>query len=156
MKKTKPYVIFILISLAVGGLSALLSMGGMSSYDSITTPPLSPPAILFPIVWTVLYVLMGISAARIFTNDTATEQEKRSALFTYWLSLFVNFFWSIIFFNMRSFIFAFIWLILLIYLVVKTVVCYARVDRVAAYLQIPYILWLLFAAYLNLAVYILN
>lgn len=156
MKKTKPYFIFILISLAIGGLSALLSMGGMSSYDTIVTPPLSPPAILFPIVWTVLYVLMGVSAARIFTNGTATEQEKRSALFTYGLSLFVNFFWSIIFFNAEAYLGAFIWLVLLWSLVLKTILDYLKIDRTAAYLQIPYLLWVTFAGYLNLAIFLLN
>ncbi len=156
MKKIKPYIISILIALGVGGLSAFFTRNSMDLYSEIIRPPLSPPSILFPIVWTVLFILMGISAAMIYTNETAPEYQKKSALYTYAISLIVNFFWSIIFFNMRSFLFAFVWLILLLYLIIKTIIKYKKIEPVAAYLQIPYAIWVTFAGYLTLAIFILN
>ncbi len=156
MKKIKPYIISILIALAVGGLSAFFTRNNMDLYSETIRPPLSPPSILFPIVWTVLYILMGISAAIIYTNQTAPEYQKKSALYTYALSLIVNFFWSIIFFNIRAYLFAFVWLILLLYLIVKTIIKYKKIEPIAAYLQIPYAIWVTFAGYLTLAIFILN
>ena len=156
MKKIKPYILSILIALGVGGLSAFLTRNSMDLYSDIIRPPLSPPSILFPIVWTILFILMGISAAMIYTNETAPEYQKKSALYTYAISLIVNFFWSIIFFNMRSFLFAFVWLILLLYLIIKTIIKYKKIEPVAAYLQIPYAIWVTFAGYLTLAIFILN
>ena len=99
MKKIKAYAISILIALGVGALSALATSGNMDIYSTINKPPLSPPAILFPIVWTLLFTLMGISAAIIYLSS-APATEKTKALFVYAVSLFVNFFWSIFFFNM--------------------------------------------------------
>lgn len=156
IKNIKIFIIAILIPLAVGGLSALLTQGSMSLYDEIITPPLAPPSILFPIVWTVLYVLMGISSALIYTDTSATMREKQSALYTYAASLIVNFFWSIIFFNMRAFLFAFIWLLLLLYLIIRTITKYYGINKTAAYLQIPYALWVTFAGYLTFAIWYLN
>lgn len=155
-KKIKPYVISILISLSVGIISALLTRGNMNIYEEVRTPPLSPPSFLFPVVWTALYILMGISAAMIYTDKTAPKRQKYSALYTYAASLFVNFFWSIIFFNMRAFLFAFIWLLLLLYLIISTILQYRRINPVAAYLQIPYALWVTFAGYLNFGIWFLN
>jgi tryptophan-rich sensory protein len=155
MKKSKVYFISILISVATGVLSALATMNSMDIYESINTPPLSPPAILFPIVWSILYVLMGVSAARIFLS-IAPATEKTTALFTYGVSLFVNFFFSIFFFNMRLFTLSFVWILLLWILVLLTVLDYLKVDKIAAYLQIPYLLWVTFATYLTLFIAILN
>lgn len=154
--KLKPYVISILIALAVGGASALLTMGNMEIYSEIKVPPLSPPSILFPIVWTVLYILMGISAAMIYTDKNSKEKEKKEALVPYASSLIVNFAWSIIFFNFRAFFVAFIWLLLLLYLIIKTIVEYKKINSFAAYLQIPYAIWVSFAGYLNLGIWLLN
>ena len=156
MKKIKPYIISILIALGLGGLSAFFTRNNIDLYSDIIRPPLSPPSVLFPIVWTILFILMGISAAIIYTNETAPEYQKKSALYTYALSLIVNFFWSIIFFNWRSFLFAFVWLILLLYLIIKTIIKYKKIEPIAAYLQIPYTLWVTFAGYLTLAIFILN
>ena len=156
MKKIKPYIISILIALGLGGLSAFFTRNNMDLYSDIIRPPLSPPSVLFPIVWTILFILMGISAAIIYTNETAPEYQKKSALYTYALSLIINFFWSIIFFNLRSFLFAFVWLILLLYLIIKTIIKYKKIEPIAAYLQIPYTLWVTFAGYLTLAIFILN
>ncbi len=154
--KIKVFLVAILIPLLVGGASALLTRGNMNIYETVNTPPLSPPSILFPIVWSILYVLMGISSALVYLHrENDLESASRSLAF-YGASLFVNFLWSIIFFNMQKFLFAFVWLLLLLYLIIKTVIFYKRVYPTAAYLQIPYILWVSFAGYLNLAIYLLN
>lgn len=153
--KTKTYIVSILIALAIGGLSAFLTRNNMNMFDSINMPKLSPPSILFPIVWSILFVLMGISAAMIY-NSNGHQSKINSALLTYCASLIFNFFWSIIFFNMRWFLFAFIWLLILLYLIIKTVLKYYKIKPLAAYLQIPYILWVCFAGYLTFAIWILN
>lgn len=154
--KLKPFIIGILIPLAVGGVSALITRGNMDLYSTINAPPLAPPAWLFPVVWTILYILMGISSAMIYTDRVASDSDKKSALYTYGLSLIFNFFWSIIFFNLRAFLFAFLWLLALLFLIVRTIMKYLKINKTAAYLQIPYLLWVTFAGYLNLAIYILN
>ncbi|MBO5287743.1 MAG: tryptophan-rich sensory protein [Clostridia bacterium] len=156
MKKLKPYIISVLIALLVGGLSALLTMGNMNIYNEINTPSFAPPGILFPIVWSVLYILMGISAGLIKTSENSTKDERLRALFTYGISLFVNFLWSIIFFNMRFYLLAFVWLVLLWVLILKTIWDYSKINKLAAYLQIPYLLWVTFAGILNFSIYLLN
>ena len=153
MKKAKYYLLSILIALAVGGLSALLTLPNMNIYGQINQPPLAPPSILFPIVWTLLYILMGWSAATVYTSQ---EEGKGNALFVYAVSLLLNFSWSIFFFNLRSFIAAFVVLALLWISIVLTIVKYYRIDKRAALLQIPYLLWVTFAGYLNLAIALLN
>lgn len=155
-KKLKPYVISIAIALGVGALSALLTRENMDIYDRIITPPLAPPGILFPIVWTILYTLMGISSARIYIKGKEEKIDVSSALNVYALQLAVNFFWSIIFFNMEAFLFAFIWLILLWVLIIIMIKRFYEIEPLSAWLQIPYFLWVTFAAYLNFAIYILN
>jgi len=152
----KTYIYSILIALGVGGLSALLTSGNMDIYSEITRPPLSPPSIIFPLVWSVLFVLMGISAATIYCTKTSTIRERNSALLTYGLSLFFNFFWSIIFFNFRWFFVAFIWILILLYLIIKTIIKYKKINSIAAFLQIPYLIWVGFATYLNLGIWWLN
>lgn len=155
-KKIKPYVISILIALAVGGLAAWLTMDSMEIYRSINQPELSPPAWLFPVVWGILYVLMGISAAFVYTDKNASPKEKASALKVYALQLIVNFFWSLIFFNLRNYLFAFIWLVLLWVLIIIMIVKFYKIRPLAGLLQIPYLLWVTFAGYLNLMIYLLN
>ena len=154
-EKIKSYLFFILSALAVGGLSAFFTRNSMSIYDDILTPPLSPPSVVFPIVWTVLFTLMGISAAMIY-NSSAPQKQKENALLTYAISLAVNFFWSLIFFNLRVFLFAFLWLLLLLYLIIKTILQYYKINKLAAYLQIPYAMWVTFAGYLTLGIWWLN
>ncbi|MBQ8004078.1 MAG: tryptophan-rich sensory protein [Oscillospiraceae bacterium] len=150
-KSLKTKTVFILISLAVGGLSAFLTRDGMNLFDEIQKPPLTPPSIVFPIVWTILFILMGYSAARVYLKDP-----KSTAIEVFGVNLVVNFFWSIIFFNMRAFTFAFIWLLLLIAVVIVMIIKFYRVDKLAAYLQLPYLVWLLFAGYLNLYIALMN
>lgn len=156
LKKLKPFIIQILIALAVGGLSALLSMGSMDFYGEINKPPLSPPSRLFPVVWTILFVLMGISAGIIVKKGERFPEKSAEALGIYYLSLFVNFFWSIIFFNLQWYLLAFLWLLLLWGLVLTTILKYRRISPLAAWLQIPYLLWITFAGYLNLMIFLLN
>lgn len=155
-QKIKPYVISILISVGVGALSALLTMGSMNIYSELRTPPLSPPSVLFPIVWSVLFVLMGVSAAIIYSYREKMPENVKSALTTYGTSLIVNFFWSIIFFNLRLFLASFVWLLLLLFLIIKTILQYRKINKAAAYLQIPYALWVAFAGYLNFGIWVLN
>ena len=155
-KKMKPYLVSILIALAVGGLSALLTRGNMDVYERINVPPLAPPMWLFPVAWGILYVLMGIGAARIYTKNDETPLLAHSALYIYALQLGVNFLWSIIFFNLQAYWVAFFWLLLLWALILRMILRFYKVDPVAAYLQIPYLLWVSFAGYLTLAIAILN
>lgn len=140
------------IPLLVGALSALLTK---DNYNVPNSPPLSPPAWVFPMVWTVLYVLMGI-ASYIICESNATREERNNALTPYVLQLVLNFFWSIIFFNMRQYLFAFIWIIALWVLIFITIVRFRKISKVASNLLIPYIIWVTFAAYLNLAIYLIN
>lgn len=155
-KKIKPYIISVAVALAVGGLSALLTSGNMDIYSEIVRPPLSPPSILFPIVWTILYVLMGISAAMIWNERENKMAESNRALIVYAVNLVLNFFWSIIFFNMQAYLLAFIWLVLLWIVILIMTVSFYRIKPIAGILQIPYLLWVTFAGYLNLAIYFLN
>ena len=155
-KEIKTYAISIAIALAVGGLSALFTAGNMDIYSEIVKPPLAPPSVLFPIVWTVLYILMGVSAAMIYLQKEENPTLARNSLAAYGISLFLNFFWSIIFFNMQAFLFSFIWLILLWISILITILGYRKISPLAAVLQIPYLLWVTFAGYLNLAIYLLN
>ncbi|MBQ2866097.1 MAG: tryptophan-rich sensory protein [Clostridia bacterium] len=154
-KHWKTYLISVLIPLGVGGLSALLTRGNMDIYKQVATPPLSPPSWLFPVVWTLLYILMGISSARVYLDRT-DNRSRHHGLLSYGVSLFMNFLWSIIFFNMRSFLFAFVWLLGMLFFILRTVYYYSKVDKSAAKLQIPYIIWVSFAGYLTLGVYLLN
>ena len=149
----KLYIGFCLFPLAIGALSALLSSSGMSQYDMLTPPPLSPPGILFPIVWTVLFLLMGIGSARVYEKCC---QGCPNALQVYSIQLALNFFWSIFFFSFQWRFFAFLWLLLLLGAVLSMMRCFYRVDRLSAYLQIPYVFWVLFAGYLNLGFALLN
>lgn len=149
----KSLIISIIIPLFVGLLSSLLTLNSFSKFSLLDKPPLSPPGWLFPIVWTILYVLMGISSYLIYEeNDVHSD----CCLKIYLLSLFVNLLWSPIFFSLELRLFAFIIIIVLDLLVAYTIFCYYKVNKKAAYLQIPYLVWVLFATYLNLAVYLLN
>lgn len=153
--KWKTYLFWIGLSLGVGGLSGLLSRPGMEGFkETVRQPPLSPPAFLFPIVWTVLYVLMGIGAARIWLTEPSELRSRGINLFI--VQLVINFFWSLIFFNLRIFPLAFLWLLLLWGLVWWMMITFRKVDPLAARLQIPYLLWLTFAAYLSGGIWLLN
>ncbi len=151
----KTPLIAIAIPLAVGGLAALLTNDAMEGFAALKKPPLSPPAWLFPVVWTLLYTLMGIASYRIWVSVYSIEKRK-SALTAYAIQLVFNFFWSIIFFNLGEYLFAFVWLVALWVLIYLTKQRFAKIDKIAAYLLVPYLVWVAFAGYLNLGIFILN
>ena len=147
----KTYAFWIILSEAVGGLAGLLTREGVKLFnEAAIQPPLSPPAWVFPIVWVILYALMGISAARIALTDS------KPGLNLFISQLIVNFFWSLLFFNAMVYGFAAIWLVLLWWLVLLMILAFRKADRPAAWLQVPYLLWLSFALYLNVGVWVLN
>lgn len=157
----KILVISILIPLAVGTVAGLLTMGGMESFETINKPPLSLPAWIFPIAWTILYTLMGISYYLIYTYETENgnsqeSKEKTKALSTYGYQLLVNFLWPVFFFNFQWYFFAFLWLAFLWILVAKMILEFGVISKTAALLNVPYLLWLSFAGYLNLGIWLLN
>lgn len=152
--KIKTYAVSLAIALITGSLSALLTNMGMDSYRAAEKPALTPPEIVFPIVWTILFILMGISAARVWLSPDS--RQKAQGLRLYCLQLAFNFTWSILFFNLQAYSFAFIWLIILWLLILLMIISFSKSDKLAAYLQIPYLLWVTFAGYLNFMVWMLN
>ena len=155
-KKIKPYIISVAIALAVGGLAAFLTRGDMDIYKEIVLPPLAPPSILFPIVWSILYVIMGIGAAMVYLERDKNENAVRDALSVYGINLILNFMWSIIFFKFRMFLLAFIWLLALLGVIIKMILDFKKIKPISGYLQIPYAVWVAFAGYLNFAIWWLN
>ena len=141
------------IRLGTGLLSGLVTMLGMENFKNANKPPLTPPDFLFPIVWTILFILMGISAYIIYQSE---DRGKTKALLVYGIQLFVNFFWPIFFFNFSAYLFSFIWIVLLWLLLILMIKLFYPISKTAALLQIPYFLWVTFAAYLNFGVYMLN
>ncbi len=156
MTNKKKLFISLAVPLAVGGAAALLTMGSMSSYDSIIKPQLSPPPVVFPIAWTVLYILMGISCYLIWNSDKANKEDVNKALWIYGIQLALNAAWPLLFFNGKLFSLSLVELIIMLVTVILMTVKFGEINKTASYLQIPYILWLIFAAYLNYSVYILN
>lgn len=145
----------IALPLLVGILSALLTRNSMMTFASLNQPPLSPPSWLFPVVWTVLYALMGISSYLILSSG-AEEYKVRRAMNLYLYQLAVNFLWPTFFFNFGWYFFSLLWLILLWILVFLMIRAFASISKWAAYLNIPYLIWLTFAAYLNAGIWWLN
>ena len=141
----------ILIPVALGGIVALL-ISVFMDYNELNKPPLSPPGFIFGMVWTVLYILMGVSYGILASKDLVDK----SINTIYYLQLFVNLLWPMAFFIFKWRLFAFFWLLLLILLVIKMIIDFYKKNKLSAYLQIPYLLWCIFASYLNLGVYLLN
>lgn len=156
LKKIKPYAVSVAAALIVGGLSAFVTRNNMNIYDDIVKPPLSPPMSVFPIVWSILFVLMGISSAMIYVDIHADKDKIKSALTVYAVQLAVNFAWGIIFFNLRAYFIAFVWLVLLWLLIAKMISSFRKINTAAALLQILYLIWVTFAGYLTLAIFLLN
>ena len=152
----KTYGIAIAIPLALGILSALLTMKNMDLYTRVKTPPLSPPSVLFPIVWSILYVLMGVSSGLVWQKREIDPKNADTGIAFYAVSLLFNFVWSILFFNFELYLFSFFWLLILLGLILGTVLSYRKVSPAAAYLQIPYAVWVAFAGYLNIGIWYLN
>lgn len=155
MRKRKIHVLWVVFAEAAGALSGWLARDGMQIYQAdLIKPPLSPPGAVFSVVWAVLFALMGIGAARISLAPVSPERTRSLCLFL--VQLAFNFVWPLIFFNLRSFGLALLWLAVLWGLILWMTLSFRSVDRTAAWLQIPYLLWVAFAAYLNLGVWIRN
>lgn len=145
------YAVNIAVALAVGGLSSLLTNNSAVNFaDNFVQAPLTPPSSVFPVVWTVLYVLMAIGYTRV------SERGCEKGRIYYWLQLMFNFFWPIWFFNANAFLFSFVWLAALLLLTVLMSANFFKCDKLSGILQLPYVFWLFFAGYLNITVYILN
>lgn len=148
----KNLIAAVAIPLAVGGLSAWITMDGMKAFETVNQPPLTPPMWLFPVVWSILFVLMGIASYLVVMQ----KGEDTKALTLYAVQLIFNFFWSIWFFNLGWYLFAFLWLVALWILILATTVAFYRISKPAAWLMLPYLVWVAFAGYLNLGVWWLN
>lgn len=151
----KQLIICIAIPLLVGAISAFLTRDGMKDFKDMAKPPLSPSGWLFPIAWTILYVLMGLASYYIYQKRNQSAKVT-GALIIYGLQLFFNFFWSIIFFNAKWYFAAFFWLVLLWALIGFTILSFREIDKKASYLLYPYLAWVTFAGYLNLGIAFLN
>jgi tryptophan-rich sensory protein len=154
-KKLRILLIAVAIPLLVGAVAGLLTRNSMQVFEGLQQPPFAPPGVLFPIVWTILYALMGIASYLIYTSGKDPE-EVSSALAVYGVQLVVNFLWPIVFFRFGWYTFAFFWLILLWVLVIYTILLFYRISKPAAWLMVPYLIWLTYAAYLNLGIVLLN
>lgn len=151
LERLKTYAVSLIIPLALGGLVGFITSGAMD-YEMLVQPPLSPPGILFPIVWTILYALMGISYGILKDKGLLDDNAK----WVYYIQLFVNLLWPIIFFNLKWRLLAFIWIVILDFLVLAMAVTFYNKNKLSGLLQIPYLAWVLFATYLNLSIYLLN
>jgi len=143
----------LLVPIATGALSALISGSGMSTYGQINRPPLSPPSWVFPVVWTVLYLMMGYAAYLIMSSKS---YDKDAALRAYYIQLGINFLWPIVFFRLQMYTVAAFVLVALIAVVIVTALRFLKIDRKAGLLLLPYLAWLIFALYLNIGVAVLN
>lgn len=143
------------IPLIAGGVSALLTRKGRAVFPGLLQPPLSPPGWLFPVAWTILYLLMGLASYLIYTSKAKT-QDISQALTLYGYQLLVNFLWPVFFFSFQWYLFAFFWLLLLWVLIINTMLQFYRISSAAAWLLLPYLAWVTFAGYLNLAIWYVN
>ena len=153
MSKYKPYIISGILTLLVGALGGIVTYRGMGDFMALEQPPLSPPGWFFPVVWTILYLLMAFGAARVYVKGGRVISGE---LILYGVQLVFNFLWCVFFFGLGAYLFSFIWLLALLGLVTAMIIAFYGRDKLAGLLQIPYILWLCFAGYLNLFIYILN
>ncbi len=152
MKINFKKIFFTLLPLALSITIGYIT-GPYNTYENMVKPSFSPPQIVFPIVWTILYLLMGYSS---YLISVSKSEKKFECLYLYFLQLFVNLLWPVIFFKFEMYLLSFVWIVLLIVLVVNMIKCFSNVNRVASKLNVPYLLWLLFAAYLNFQIYLLN
>lgn len=151
----KKLIVSILIPLAVGGAAALIANGSFKDFEALNKPPLAPPAWAFSAAWTLLYILMGIAAYLVYCSEKYPGRIERALTF-YAVQLFMNFCWTIIFFNLKLYLAAFIWLVLLWGAIAGTALLFRFISKPAGWLMLPYLAWVIFAGYLNLGVYILN
>ena len=151
MNKIWIYIKSILVPVIIGGIVGFIISGSMD-YTSLQKPFLAPPAILFPIVWTILYILTGVSYGRLKVKGLTDDKIN----FIYYMQLAINALWSIFFFTLKWRLFSFFWILILIVFVIWMIIEFYKKDKIAGLLQIPYLLWILFASYLNLSFYLLN
>ena len=150
----RPYLFFVVLALAVGGAAGAAARAGMEAYDLLTKPPATPPDWLFPVVWTLLYLLMGIAMGLVWRSSSGRARKEATALWS--IQLAVNGLWPVLFFLLKAHGPAFFWLVGLIVLVLFMIADFSRRNATAAWLSAPYLLWLLFAGYLNLGIWLLN
>lgn len=151
--KKRSLIISIIIPLLVGGISSFVTNDQMSIYSKLNRPSLAPPGYFFPIIWTILFVLMGISSYFIYISDTP---KRENALLIYTFQLFINFCWPLFFFNLQNYFLALMILIVLLILIVVMLYCFYQIKPLSCYLNIPYLLWIFFAMYLNFFIFINN
>lgn len=154
IKKVLKYLFYLFLPLVIGLVSSSFTSNASGFYNSLKQPPLAPPGYLFGIVWTILFILMGISFLLLKLKTEGYDISNTE--FWYYLQLIINFFWSFFFFKNQELTFSFIWLVFLFITVIITYRKFYKLYRPSAYLLIPYILWIIFAGYLNLSVAILN
>lgn len=151
MIKFKNYAKSIFLTLIVGGIVGVIISNSID-YNNLAKPFLAPPSLVFPVVWTILYILMGVSYGILKNNSLLDNKTK----IIYYLQLFINALWSIFFFTLKTRLFSFFWILLLITLVIIMIIEFYKKNKLAGLLQIPYLLWILFASYLNLSIFLLN
>lgn len=153
-QKWLPYLVSILVTFAVAGLAGIATMQGLPAYAQLAKPPLTPPQWVFPVAWGILYLLMAVGAAMVWRSGTGEERKK--ALVLYGVQLVVNALWSVLFFDLQRYLLSFFWLVFLWLLILAMYKAFSRINKTAGRLQIPYLLWVLFAGYLNLGIWLLN
>lgn len=149
----KKLLFYIITTILIGVIPSIFVFKSMNIYNSLNRPPLSPPSIVFPIAWTILYILMGIS---IYIIMQSKRKLKKNARLIYYIQLITNALWTPIFFGFKEYFLAFLWILMLIVFVITMILTFYKISKKAAYIQIPYLLWLLFASYLNFGVFVLN
>ena len=149
----KKLLFYIITTILIGVIPSIFVFKSMNIYNSLNRPPLSPPSIVFPIAWTILYILMGIS---IYIIMQSKRKLKKNARLIYYIQLATNALWTPIFFGFKEYFLAFLWILMLIVFVITMILTFYKISKKAAYIQIPYLLCLLFASYLNFGVFVLN
>jgi tryptophan-rich sensory protein len=149
----KKLLFYIITTILIGSLPSIFTINGMKNYKSLVRPPLSPPAFVFPVAWTILYILMGISIYIVLNSKSDKKEEGK---LIYYIQLVINALWSIIFFSFKEYFLAFTWLLMLIVFVILMLFIFYKINKKSAYINIPYLLWLFFAAYLNFGIFVLN
>lgn len=155
MKKIdiKKLLFYIFITFLIGITPSIFIFRSIDLYNYINKPLFSPPSIIFPIVWTILYIIMGISIYMIMESK---KEGKKNARLIYYIQLISNALWTPIFFGLREYFLAFLWILMIIVFVIIMILSFYKINKISAYLQIPYLLWLIFASYINFYVFVLN
>ena len=144
-------IFYLFLPIILGGLTGFI-ISDFIDYELLIKPPLSPPKILFPIAWSIIYILMGISYYLLKKNNKNTKIES----IIYYIQLTINILWSIIFFILKTRLFATIWIILLDIIVIYMLYIFYKKEKLSTYFNLPYLIWILFATYLTIGFYILN